>query len=406
MNSIFAEPDAVPSILQETYPSLARRILFTYGGMMPDPDLIDKPGASAGSQRQMLGFLVAIAAAIYADPSLIGITVAVDRPDDAYDDWALRNSQPDLGKRMNEIKKKADDFYWQLIEIGTYGVIENTRLVVRKDQVKLPGRTRQVLAKTGIESMDVNDTLIFTSMRYPEIFPAWICLAQLAWAGPLDPPFPVVDHRVNSANSLYPILVFAHGLFQRCAESDDSRKVFYRLFPNPAVLRQLDATLTGKGYRYLDIRENEYSMDWVRYYGNKPEPLKGWWAERNHGGFSVTFDPTKRHPFVCGLRIPRFKELLAHFSGMDDALQAFIMRQTKKCDRCGYCTQTDKSGQRPRQLTKVTYQNQSYELCQLFPGFTYRWTTLDESLVQDVIRFLDFTDQLLRAADSSRDMNR
>lgn len=397
MSAILSESDCVPSTLPESYPSLARRVLFSYAGMMPEPDYTDMPGASAESQRQMSSFLAAAARAIYADPSLIGVTEAADQPDGAYDDWALRNSQPDLGKKMNEFKKKADDFYWQLIEIGTAGVLEDNRLVIRKDRFKLPARIRQLLAMLDIQCDDTKESLVFSSARCPLIFPAWAFLVQQAWAGPLDPPYAAVDHQVASANSLYPILVFAHGLFQRSDSSDYSRSVFSRLFPNPEALRQLDVALVEKGYRYIDIRENEYSMDWVRFYGRKAEPLKGWWAERNHGGFSVTFDPAKQHPFVCGLRIPRFKELLDHFDEMNDDLQAFVIWQTKKCDRCGYCTQTDKTGLRPRQSTQVTHREQPYELCRLFPGFTYRWTTIDERLVRYVIQFLDFTDQLFRA---------
>ena len=382
--------------LQDHYHSLARRVLFPYAGMMPEINVTDLPEASAESQRQMFAFLVAVARAIYADPALIGITEAADGPDGAYPDWALRNSRPDLGKKMNAIKKKTDDFYWQLIEAGRAGVIEDGRLTVPKARARLTVRTRKTLAQLGISVCETQEALSLSSAQYPLIFAAWMILARQALAGPPEPAFPAVGQRVASVNSLYPILVFSHGLFQRLPATGYSRNVFSRLFPDPAALQLLDAQLLARGYRYIDIRENEYSMDWVKFYGRKNEPLKSWWAERSHGGFSVTFDPVKLHPFVCGLRVPRFKAFLARFTEMPPDLQSFIIRQTKPCDRCGYCTQTDKTGLRPRQATTVTFQGGSHTLCQLFPGFTYRWTTLDERLVDQVIRFLDHVDQLFR----------
>ncbi len=75
---------------------------------------------------------------------------------------------------------------------------------------------------------------------------------------------------------------------------------------------------------------------------------------------------------------------------MSEKVKRFILDTSKRCDGCRYCVQTDKTGKRP--LAYVTVEND--KLCPLYPGFSYIWRTLDNSVVDDIIEMLKFIDTM------------
>jgi hypothetical protein len=77
---------------------------------------------------------------------------------------------------------------------------------------------------------------------------------------------------------------------------------------------------------------------------------------------------------------------------MDRNLQKFVTGQTKKCDGCNYCIQTDKTASRPRACIPVTFEQEKYNLCSYFPGYTYCWTGIDDNLADQLIDMLVFMD--------------
>lgn len=87
---------------------------------------------------------------------------------------------------------------------------------------------------------------------------------------------------------------------------------------------------------------------------------------------------------------------MEHFEEMADALKAFVMNRTKKCNGCKYCVQTDKTGQRPLACINVKYKEENVLLCPYFPGFTYCFTRLDAELADNIIMMLDFMDQFAK----------
>jgi hypothetical protein len=81
---------------------------------------------------------------------------------------------------------------------------------------------------------------------------------------------------------------------------------------------------------------------------------------------------------------------LDNFDAMDTNLQEFVVSQTKKCDGCKYCVQTDKTGSRP--LAYITVNKGQHNLCPYFPGYQYNWTQIDDKLADQLIGFLSFMD--------------
>lgn len=354
------------------FENLAQRVVYGYAGTMPGFVPVKSNLATEQSQKQLHGFISDMAQILYSNPETIGLPI---RPDDYYNDWELQNCKPDLIDAMRNIKKKIDDFYMLLLKIGESGVIKNNMIYIDKTDLKFTNKTLSKLGHFGLKSEVQKEDTLFWSDEYPDMLPAWKLLSSVALE-----------------NNKFPLLMFSHCMLDPTYPY--SRDIFARLIENKSVLNSLEEFFEKSGYKYIDIRENEISMDWAKSYGKKDEPLKDSWAEREHGGLSVFYDYKKKNQITYGLRVPKFKELLSCFNDMDDNLKEFVIKTSKKCDNCGYCTQTDKTGTRKKQLANVTH-NGNYNLCLLFPGFCYRWTSLDVNKVSDITMFLSFANKVL-----------
>ncbi len=131
------------------------------------------------------------------------------------------------------------------------------------------------------------------------------------------------------------------------------------------------------------------------------DPPRGYEYKVKHTGVSARFDDYALEPAIIGLCIPGgMKPYLQSFDAMDEDLKTFVVEQTKKCDACGYCTQTDKTGTRRRAFVPTEYRGKTYNLCTFFPGYTYCWTSLDDALVAKLLKFLAFMDEFMPAADT------
>lgn len=69
---------------------------------------------------------------------------------------------------------------------------------------------------------------------------------------------------------------------------------------------------------------------------------------------------------------------------------------------CRYCVQTDKTGTRPLAYNTISFEGKEYKLCNYFPGYNYSWTSIDDSLVDMLIKMLSFMDKFIPAKGGSR----
>lgn len=357
--------------METSFSSLAQRIAYSYPATYPAFAPADSGDATEESQRQMHGFLRDAARKLFEDPSLLSLTAI---PDGCYRDWELQSSRPELIEAMRKTAGKIEDFYLLLAKLGDLGAIREDRLFADKAAIKIPPKALAALAGLGLSHEKQSGGILLWSQGYPDMVPAWKLLSAIA--------------RESGRESL----VFSHGLFN--PRHPHSGEIFLSLVKDRAAFQALDSFFDKNKYIRVEDRENGVSIDWVKNYAKKEEPLKASWAERTHGGLSVWYDCRREHPVLFGLRVPMFKELLSRFEDMDNPLKEFVIAKTKKCDGCGYCTQTDKTGNRKRQLVTVSHNGQ-FDLCLMFPGFSYVWTEVDEMAAEDIIRFLTFTDLVL-----------
>lgn len=350
--------------------SLAQRIIYSYTGTFPKFVAAKSDKATEHSQKQMYDFMWNIAQKLYNAPEVLELPV---QQDDSYLDWELQNRKPQLIEAMRKHIKKIDDFYLLLLRLGELGKVKDDKLYVSKNDMKLMGKTLARLERFGLMSESGKGEVVFWSNEHTDLFPAWKLL---------------VDVSVSQKNSL---LYFSRCMFD--TEYSYASDIFEALMENKSAFQMLCNFFVQNGYKLVDCRENEVSLDWVKKYGKKDEPLKASWAEREHGGISIYYDYKKKNQIVFGLRVPKFKELMLHFDEMDDQLKEFVIAKTKKCDGCGYCTQTDKTGTRKPQFASVVH-NGEFNLCLLFPGFSYVWTYVNNDTASDIILFLTYADRL------------
>jgi len=361
-----------------TFDNLAQRVANGWVETIPDLISVSSIPVPETSQQQFYTFLRGVAEAIRDNPERLDLKT---QPDDAYEFGEAQNHRPELVDAMKKTKRKVDDFVALLVKIGVAGVVDGQKLRVQKQDVALPTPTRARLARFGLALEAGKTETVIACEAFPEMFPAWAWLAAEATrTAPSTGPAHVPPVR-----------------FSRCLYSDSypyARDLLLRLAGDSSGLPTLIGFFEKEGYTLVCNRDNQINVDWVKSYGKADDPLKGWWGERTHGGLAFEYDWIRKNPMLFGLRIPEFKTLLQHFDAMPDHVKAFVVQHTKHCDACGYCTQTDKTGKRPRAFITVDY-NGKHALCTMFPGFGYTWQNVDDAVAADIQAFLTFTDETL-----------
>ena len=194
------------------------------------------------------------------------------------------------------------------------------------------------------------------------------------------------------------ISTFSHCLFN--SDYPYTSEIYARLLGESAF-NKLENWMLAHGYR----RYNVYNViasdcNLVLTIANprwSEEPPRGGYEYKiRHTGISAQFDDYVANPASFGLCIPNgMKPYLEDFASMDEELQEFIVNRTKKCDKCGYCVQTDKTGSRPLAHTIVGFSGKEYRLCNYFPGYSYSWTSIDDNLADLLIKMLSFMDRFI-----------
>jgi len=169
-----------------------------------------------------------------------------------------------------------------------------------------------------------------------------------------------------------------------------------------AAFYKIENWMREHGYVRYDIKNIPASdCKIILAYANpawSKEPPRGDFEYKvRHTGISVRYDAYIQKPCVLGICIPGgMKPYLEHFDEMTPALQDFILKKTKRCNACGYCIQTDKTGNRPFSHVRVNQGgDDSAELCPYFPGYRFCFTSLDEELADRIIEMLEFMDRFI-----------
>jgi len=164
------------------------------------------------------------------------------------------------------------------------------------------------------------------------------------------------------------------------------------------AFRQLIDWMAGQGYKRFDnyhitASSCKLSLTYANPAWGKERPRGGFEYKIKHAGISAQYDPFIRKPAIFGMCIPNgLKPYLQKYDAMSESNKDFVVRHTKRCNKCNYCIQTDKTGSRPLAYIPVVHDGTEHKLCTYFPGYTFCWTGIDDGLVSNITELLSFID--------------
>jgi hypothetical protein len=351
------------------YTNLEQRMMSSYIDMFPPFIPLAEGKASVQSQEHFYLFMKNFYQTIFNSPELFFKNIYED---DAYPNRFNRASyrKPKLINYMKRDLKEVDELIAQLFALGQNSTLDHGRLVI-SEEVAIKKKVLNVLPLFGLQL----EQRILSCDPFEDLFPAWKWMATRENAG---------------------VIAFSRCMFD--PEYPYIQTVFSPMFGDEEAFDGLAQYLTKNGYRRVDLERGAYTLDYVKQGVTKDVPLGSpLHGDPHHFGISAEYKPDAAIPQFLVLRIIEMKNLLLKFDQMPDHLKTFVIQTAKKCDQCGYCTQTDKSGKRNRQAIHV-FHNGEYCICPLYPGFNFCFTALDEGLASNLIAFLEFMDRHISGA--------
>ena len=338
-----------------SFENLEQRIAQAYIDLLPSfvPD--NHASVSAAEQERFYILIKKLYQLAFDEPSLFVVSL---HEDDSYPGYIKSSyGKPELQVNMKKFSNSIDM------------LLQNMFLIGQGSQVKFNKRQKVILFKLGI-----ND---FTNLSA-----AWIWLST-------RPDSNLTEFSLCLFDKEYPYTsdIYAHLLGE-------------------AAFRRLENWMIGQGYKRFDIynitaSDCKLSLTYANPMWSKDRPNGGFEYKIRHTGISARYDPCFKNPVVFGLCIPNgLKTYLMAFDSADTNVKNFIIAHTKRCDGCRYCVQTDKNGTRPLAKMKVVHNGEAYHLCPYFPGYGYRWHSINDELVEQLIDMLAFMDKVYKHSNS------
>lgn len=330
------------------YASVEQRMAKAYIDLFPS-FVPAENDLSIEEQRAFYDLILGLYQLAYEEPELFVKTL---HEDDAYPTrYKKPYGKPKLIEYMRKFRKEVDALLEAMFNMGKGA-----------EDIRLTKRQRTVLERLNAAPPS-------------PVFSSWAWMATRPGAD---------------------LISFSHCFFD--AERAYASELYRRLLGDERAFDRLESWLLGQGYqRHCISNAIASDCDVILTYANpswSDQPPKGGFEYGIvHTGVSMQYDFYTAQPAVIGLCIPGgMKKFLLAFDDMSDTVQEFVIERTKMCDDCGYCTQTDKTGKRAKAYCLVQRGGKEYPLCTYFPGYSYSWTELTESLVDQMIAFLSFMD--------------
>lgn len=345
--------------LAQSFENLGKRIIHPFIATYPPFKTVTDCSTSEKSQKQMYDFLYDSITAIYDNLSIIRVE---SEPDDCFQFWQLNSTKPDLINKMNKIKNNFYSFYELLIKMGLVGEVVQDRLFIKKGGLRITQSIKDKLTILGLMFEESKEGYTFYHEKYEELFPAWKLHACI-----------LKDNKINAPE----IAVFLHGRFDSKQYTAAER---FGKISDEARISALEKYFLHKGYC---LKNEELSVAYEKEYPNK---------QKAH--LKIFYDWKKVTPLIFECKAPHFSKVLKQYDQMDTTLKDMVYNKTKTCDGCGYCTQTDKTGKRPRLAQVLEWNGNKKPKCPLFPSFV--WDKADDKMIDIVTKLFDFSENAVK----------
>jgi hypothetical protein len=355
----------------QDFENQAQRMIYSYIATYPPFYSVESSEANTDQQKSAYEFLLNIYMRLYENPTILGLPLL---PDESYNDWELQKEKPNLASKMRSMVKKVDEFINTLHTVFLVGNIARDSLIIKIEDLNLKTTFIKQLNLLLITCEKNNSSYTLTCPN-----DTLIGMKFLA--------------KLSAENIQKPSFLFSRGIFNQ--SSAYIIDLFRELSGNVDAYNRLIWFFEKHDYRRVDNRENRVSLDYIKNHSDKDTEIKSNWAERTHSGIEFTFEELRYNQLLIGLRVPYFTDVLKAMDKADEKVKNYVVHQSKRCDNCGYCTQTDKTGTRPKQYIPVQYDGKVYYICPLFCGFMHRWRKLNDEIVNNIIMFLSFVDKVV-----------
>lgn len=337
--------------LSGTFSSLTKRILYAYPAAYPKflPVTCE---ADEASQRDFHGFLLSVLQKFYETPELFTFP---DYPDEYYGPWQLANTNPELMEKMEKIESRFTGLIATLIKVGQNGEPNRDGMFVPKASKAVNKNTAELLVKLSLNVTAEKDGTQLSLPNYPRSFVAW-----KSYALQNNEKATKVDQAVTFIYAKY---------FGRVYSAAD----FFGKF-----IEEEDALTELEDF----YRENGYACGNSLLNGKTRYACTKWQKEYKNGqksSFSISFNPRIKDQLKVEFHLPSFREALEkNFESLEPSLKSFVYSRLNNCSACGYCTQTDKTGTRPRLAREMEFADKKELKCPLFPNFTFQTISAED----------------------------
>ncbi len=347
--------------LGQSFPTLGARILYAY--LASSPEFVPSPDETdLESQHQLHSFFYDVIDACCQNPEWIGIS---PEPDRCFEErWHLNNSDPELMDAMAKIEKKFFDWVSTLHKLGSLGNVRDDGLFIAKTDWKPTLKLLDRLLLFGIQSDSTPDGVLLSCKAYPAIFPAYKKRCSIT---------PLQDGQIPYLTRF--LFGTIPGLPYRATQ------MFGKLYDDPTWLIELESFFEKLGYTCFND-ERGLQVRWVKEYPGK-----------ERGYLHISYRWRDRLQMCYEFRVPSFRLILGFYNEMSYDLGELCFQRTKVCDNCGYCTQTDKSGQRKKLALPLKYPDGMMLKCPLWPWFT--WNELDKDIIERMKKLFLFAEEKL-----------
>lgn len=346
----------------------ARAAAYYLGTCAPEP---------SEQYAEAYNFIKAVYGVFANNASEAGYKAFEDKP---FVPWEGQKGRENDVRIIRNAVKDIDEVIAQLYAYVKQGEVSENKILLADGTAAPKKRFVKVMSMAGAEVLKDNGYAIVFSHN---------CAAQLKLLA--DIAVKEKGFFTDSSDENRELVIFSRAVFS--PEKNWTAQAFDRcLEANGEIVRLCDA-LEKLGYSRVDCREGrKITLDYYKQYGKKQEPLKAAWAERSHTGIELLYDDICAEPFVLSVRMPEYKKVLSSYENIPADTIKFICDNTKTCDGCRYCVQTDKTGTRPLACVKINGTSK----CPYYPGFSYRWRNIFPGLTDNVIKLLETVDGIIK----------
>lgn len=349
------------NLMGKDFDNLGQRMTYVLAVQMSPMKSIENDTAGTESLEGLYAFISDYYKAVFENPSLVGID---GLPDECENNTHGDKPYLDTRKLMRKVQKKITDVFDWLVLYGKKGRIKESSLVVDKADARITKKKAAVLENFGIQITDDDEKFTLSSEKYPGMMSA---LKYVAGISP-DKKSHIYLYRgiFDTGYNYFPSMYREHCTSQKAFD----RLVDYCRSNGFEEHFQLNDSVYGMNYRFKKEHEGmelqflcQYDL---RYY------------------YQLKFT------FIDDKKVTKW--VLENFGNLDEKIQDLFFEKNKKCNKCGWCNQTDKS--RPLAFITVGYKGESHALCPYFQQI--RCYFLEEEYVDKVLHFYDY---VLRCAE-------